>query len=252
MKKLIDLEKFSVSVGSFSLKNINLQIYENEIFAILGKTGSGKTVLLESIAGFYKSEEGSIKIYDKKVNEIPLENRKIGFVYQDYGLFPHMTVFNNIAYGLKIQKINKKIIKSTVEEICKILSIENILNQYPGTLSGGEKQRTALARSVVLKPKILLMDEPFSALDPTTKLSMYDEIKKIHKIFGCTIIFVTHDFNEAQIMADRIGILKSGELKSVRKSEELFNEYKDEDINEFLGIRREKYYDKRGVISNVT
>ena len=252
MKKLIDIEKFSVSVGSFSLKNINLQIYENEIFAILGKTGSGKTVLLESIAGFYKSEEGSIKIYDKKVNEIPLENRKIGFVYQDYGLFPHMTVFNNISYGLKIQKINKKTIKSTVKEICKILSIEKILNQYPGTLSGGEKQRTALARSVVLKPKILLMDEPFSALDPTTKLSMYDEIKKIHKIFGCTIIFVTHDFNEAQIMADRIGILKSGELKSVRKSEELFNEYKDEDINEFLGIRRGKYYDKRGVISNIT
>lgn len=252
MKKLINIEQFSTRVGSFSLKNINLQIYENEIFTILGKTGSGKTVLLESIAGFYKSEEGSIKIYDKKVNEIPLENRKIGFVYQDYGLFPHMNVFNNIAYGLKIQKINKKIIKSTVEEICKILSIENILNQYPGTLSGGEKQRTALARSVVLKPKILLMDEPFSALDPTTKLSMYDEIKKIHKIFGCTIIFVTHDFNEAQIMADRIGILKSGELKSVRKSEELFNEYKDEDINEFLGIKRGKYYDKRGVISNIT
>lgn len=252
MKKLIDIEQFCVSVGSFSLKNINLQIYENEIFAILGKTGSGKTVLLESIAGFYKSEEGSIKIYDKKVNDTPLENRKIGFVYQDYGLFPHMTVFNNIAYGLKIQKINKKIIKSTVEEICKILSIEKVLNQYPGTLSGGEKQRTALARSVVLKPKILLMDEPFSALDPTTKLSMYDEIKKIHKIFGCTIIFVTHDFNEAQIMADRIGILKSGELKSVRKSKELFNEYKDEDINKFLGIRRGKYYDKRGVISNIT
>lgn len=252
MKSLIDIEQFSVSVGSFSLNNINLQIYENEIFAILGKTGSGKTVLLESIAGFYKSEEGSIKIYDKKVNEIPLENRKIGFVYQDYGLFPHMTVFNNISYGLKIQKINKKTIKSTVEEICKILSIEKVLNQYPGTLSGGEKQRTALARSVVLKPKILLMDEPFSALDPTTKLSMYDEIKKIHKIFGCTIIFVTHDFNEAQIMADRIGILKSGELKSVRKSKELFNEYKDEDINEFLGIRRGKYYDKRGVISNIT
>lgn len=252
MKKLIDIDQFSISVGSFSLKNVNLQIYENEIFAILGKTGSGKTVLLESIAGFYKSNEGSIKIYDKKVNDIPLENRKIGFVYQDYGLFPHLTVFNNIAYGLKMQKINKKIIKSTVEEICKILSIENILNQYPGTLSGGEKQRTALARSVVLKPKILLMDEPFSALDPTTKKSMYDEIKKIHKIFGCTIIFVTHDFNEAQIMANRIGILSSGQLKSVRKSGELFNEYKDEDINEFLGIRRGKYYDKRRVISNIT
>lgn len=252
MKKLIDIDQFSISVGSFSLKNVNLQIYENEIFAILGKTGSGKTVLLESIAGFYKSKEGSIKIYDKKVNDIPLENRKIGFVYQDYGLFPHLTVFNNIAYGLKMQKINKKIIKSTVEEICKILSIENILDQYPGTLSGGEKQRTALARSVVLKPKILLMDEPFSALDPTTKKSMYDEIKKIHKIFGCTIIFVTHDFNEAQIMANRIGILESGQLKSVRKSDELFNEYKDEDINEFLGIRKGKYYDKRRVISNIT
>lgn len=245
MNELIEIDNFSMKIGSFKLKNINLQVYENEVFAILGKTGSGKTILLESIAGFYKGSEGNIKINKENVIDIPVQNRKIGFVYQDFGLFPHMDVFENIAYSLKIKKIDKKIIIKNVNEISEILSIKNILNQYPGTISGGEKQRTALARSLVLKPKILLMDEPFSALDPTTKEKMYSEIIKIKKIFGCTIIFVTHDFNEAKRIADRIGIILDGELKFIRKSDDLFKIYNDKKINDFLGIREENRSDKR-------
>lgn len=118
--------------------------------------------------------------------------------------------------------------------MAEILSIGHVLNQYPGTLSGGERQRTALARALVLDPKMLLMDEPFSALDPATKQSMYEQIETIHQIFGCTILFVTHDFNEAQIMADRIGIMVNGELRGIRKSVNLFESCQDEEINNFL------------------
>ncbi|MBC3887007.1 ATP-binding cassette domain-containing protein [Acetobacterium paludosum] len=234
MNAMVEIKDFSIQLGSFKLKNINLNIFDNEIFAVLGKTGSGKTVLLESIAGFYRRFSGNVTIQGKSVIEIPLEKRKIGFVYQDFGLFPHMTVYDNICYGLKIQKMDKEKRKKKVAEMAEILSIEHILKQYPGTLSGGERQRTALARALVLNPKMLLMDEPFSALDPATKQSMYEQIKEIHKIFGCTILFVTHDFNEAQIMADRIGIMVNGELRGIRKSTDLFKKCQDEDINNFL------------------
>jgi len=233
---MVEIKNLSIQLGKFKLNNINLDIYEKEIFAILGKTGSGKTVLLESVAGFYKCVSGNVNIAGKRVSDVPLERRGIGFVYQDFGLFPHMDVYDNICYGLKIKKIDKLVINEIIYKISDILSIGHILKQFPGTLSGGERQRTALARALVLKPKILLMDEPFSALDPTTKQMMYKQIEEIHKIFECTILFVTHDFNEAQKMADRIGIMANGELKSIRKSDELFNKSDDEELNEFLGV----------------
>ena len=167
-------------------------------------------------------------------------------MYQDFGLFPHMTAFQNIGYGLKMQKIHKAKRQDMIEKMADLLSINHILNQYPGTLSGGERQRTALARALVLRPKLLLMDEPFSALDPVTKQAMYRQIKEIHDIFGCTILFVTHDFSEAQIMADRIGIMSNGELKAIRNKKELFLRSKDKEINEFLGIREEEEKYKSG------
>lgn len=123
-----------------------------------------------------------------------------------------------------------------VNDMAKLLSIENILKKYPGTISGGEKQRTALARALVLNPQILLMDEPFSALDPSTKNNMYEKIKSLHKKFKCTIVFVTHDFNEAKKIADRIGIISNGTLKTIRNSQNLFDKYEDPEINNFLGI----------------
>lgn len=236
---MVQIEDYSIQLGNFKLNKINLDIKEKEIFAVLGKTGSGKTVLLESIAGFYKKFSGNLNVFGKNIIKVPLEKRQIGFVYQDFGLFPHMTVYNNIAYGLKIQKLDKKSIRMRVFEIAEILNIDHILDQYPGTLSGGERQRTALARALILKPRLLLMDEPFSSLDPATKESMYIQIKKIHEIFGCSILFVTHDFNEAQRMADRIGIMVNGELKGIRRSRELFYNYQENEINEFLSCNRE-------------
>lgn len=237
---MVEIKKYSIQLGTFKLSNINLDICKQEIFAVLGRTGSGKTVLLESVAGFYKSFSGDVSIQGKRVVDIPLEKRGIGFVYQDFGLFPHMTVYDNITYGLKIRRKDKEYKKKMADKMAEILSIGHILNQYPGTLSGGERQRTALARALILEPKLLLMDEPFSSLDPSTKETMYQQIKIIHQIFSCTILFVTHDFNEAQRMADRIGIMVNGELKGIRKSSDLFEHCQDDEINAFLRGSQER------------
>lgn len=238
MVPAIEVKNFFLKKGDFQLKNISFEIHAKEIFAILGKTGAGKTMLLESIAGFYRGIEGGIYLGGCNVHSIPLAERKIGFVYQDYGLFPHMTVKKNISYGLKMQKISKEERKKRVSHMAEIMSISHILDQHPNTLSGGEKQRTALARSLVLSPNVLLLDEPFSALDPVTKRSMYKEILKINEQFDCAIIFVTHDFMEAQKLAHRIGIVEKGCLTAVRKSNELFHSYQNEEMNQFLGIRK--------------
>lgn len=239
VNSMVEINNYSIQLGKFKLNQINLNICEKEIFAVLGRTGSGKTVLLESVAGFYRKFSGAVTIQGTPVIDVPLEKRNIGFVYQDFGLFPHMTVFDNIAYGLKIRRKDKSYQKEMADKMAEILSISHILNQYPGTLSGGERQRTALARALILNPKLLLMDEPFSSLDPATKENMYDQINKIHEIFGCTILFVTHDFNEAQRMADRIGIMVNGELKGIRKSADLFKRCQDEEINQFLSGHHE-------------
>jgi len=231
----VECKDLSITRGEFNLKSINLSVEEGEIFAILGRTGSGKTVLLETLAGFYQSQySGEILLFGNDANDLPANEREMGFVYQDSGLFPHMTVEQNIAYGLKMNHYDAKVIEDKVKHVTELLSITSILKQYPATISGGEKQRTALARSLVLNPKILLLDEPFSALDPATRQKMYVEIKRIHQEYGCTIIFVTHDFGEAQHLAGRVGIMLKGELRTVVDSKELFNNQYDDDINEFL------------------
>lgn len=236
MNNVIDVRDYSMDRKGFSLKSISFSVAKGESFAILGQTGSGKTMLLESIAGYYKDGRGDILINGVPVNEVPTEKRRIGFVYQDYYLFPHMTVFKNIAYGLIMQKKSKAFIKESVEEIADTFSISHILNEYPGTLSGGEKQRTAMARALVTKPDILLLDEPFSALDPNTKKKLYKEFEKIRNEYQCPILFVTHDFEEAKLLADRIGIMHEGRLCAIRTPATLFMPYEDDRVSDFLGI----------------
>ena len=236
MMPIVEVNNFSLRKGTFQLRNISFEIAPDEIFAIVGKSGSGKTLLLESIAGYYAGLNGEVMVKGRAVLDTPLMDRKIGFVYQDFGLFPHMTVKKNIAYGLKMHNKPKKEIEAEVDLMAEILSITHIMEQYPGTLSGGEKQRTALARALVLNPDVLLLDEPFSALDPVTKDMMHDELLKLHYQFGCAILFVTHDFSEAQKLADRIGVMAGGCLKAVRTSDKLFEQYYEDEVNAFLGI----------------
>lgn len=235
MSRIIHISHFCLRAGNFKLHDIELEVPENEIFAILGKTGSGKTLLLESVAGFYKGDSGAVYIQGLNVRDLAPENRQLGFVYQDFGLFPHLTVYENIRYGLKMRKFDGEGSAKSVRDMAQLLDIEHLFNQYPGTLSGGECQRTALARALVLNPKVLLMDEPFSALDPKTREQMYALVEKIHRNFQCTILFVTHDFSEAQRMAGRVGIMVKGELRATCRAADLFQRYADQEIEDFLG-----------------
>lgn len=232
----IETKSLEISRGTFNLGPIDFYVKEGEVFAILGRTGSGKTVLLETIAGFYQEQyTGDIMVFGEDGYDLVPDTRNMGFVYQDAGLFPHLTVEQNIAYGLKMHKVDPKTIEEKISYITELLSITKIRKQYPATISGGEKQRTALARSLVMNPKILLLDEPFSALDPATRQKMYEEIKRIHKEFNCTIVFVTHDFSEAQYLADTVGIMLHGKMKTIVEADRLFEkEFEDEDIKEFL------------------
>ncbi len=234
MKKIL-IHNFSVRRGSFTLKPLSLTIEKGEIFAILGRTGSGKTVLLEAIGGMFPGTGGSIQYDGVDVMDIPPRSRRLGFVYQDHGLFPHMKVCDNISYGLKMHGFSKEEQRKRTSDLMEMLSITHIKNQYPGTLSGGESQRTALARALALEPEVLLLDEPFSALDPATRKQLYLELTRIHDHFRCTIIFVTHDFVEARLLAHRVGILLNGELKAVVSSDRLTDEHYCEEVEQFLG-----------------
>ena len=211
MATSVSIDNLHVERGSFCLEVEHLEIQPGETFAILGRTGSGKTVLLESIAGAFplhgRINHGTVKVGNKNIERVPLHERGMGVVYQEHALFPHMTVGENIAYGLN---------------------------------SGGEAQRCALARALVLSPEILLLDEPFSALDPTTKTLMYETMDDIRRRFGMTIVFVTHDFVEAQRLADRVGIVLDGRLRCVVAACDLLDEsaphMAEPDIRKFLGM----------------
>ena len=221
----ISIRDLTVTRGSFTLWVDELEIAPREVFAILGRTGSGKTVLMESIAGAFPLDGGAILLDGKDVESLPIQQRHLGVVYQDHALFPHMTVRDNIAYGLKMNGFSRDEIERRVSAQMELF----------GIISGGEAQRTALARALVLQPEILLLDEPFSALDPSTKERMYDTVRDIHERFDCTIVFVTHDFNEAAMLADRVGIVLEGRLRAILPAQELFEAECEPDVAAFLG-----------------
>lgn len=220
---MLEIKNIQLRLGRFALNNIDLKINLGEYFVILGPSGSGKTVLLETIAGLYRPDSGNILYNKNDITLLPPEKRDIGFVYQDYELFPHMTVEDNIIFGLKIRGMNKKIILEKLYKLVSMLKIEHLLKRYPNKLSGGEKQRVALARAIIISPKILLLDELLSALDIMIKPTLQQEIKNIHKEFKSTIIHVTHDIEEAIFLADRIGIMSDGNLLKVLESDEISN-----------------------------
>ena len=242
---LLEIQDLSVRRGNFLLEHINFSLQKNEIFSVIGKTGSGKTLLLEAVAGFYQPDQGKVLYGGIPMCEIPAFRRHIGYLYQDYSLFPHMTAFSNIAYGPKIQGVPKAEIQARVKEIAAQFEIGHILDQYPGTLSGGEQQRVALARALIMRPSLLLLDEPFSALDPVTKRNMYGMIQKIREDFCCSLIFVTHDFAEAERLADRIGVLIDGHLCGIVKSNELYSAQWNQEVQNFLGISEKSRRDCR-------
>ncbi|MCY6369201.1 ABC transporter ATP-binding protein [Clostridium ganghwense] len=233
---MLRIENLYKRLGNFQLKDINLNINEGEYFVILGPTGTGKSVVLEVIAGLYKPDEGHFYFQGKDLSREYPENRELGFVYQDYLLFPHLSVKENIIFGLKQKKIPKNQIEYKLDEIVSMFKIEHLLNRRPTTLSGGEQQRVAIARALITSPKILLMDEPLSSLDPSTKGEFLNMLRGIHEKRQNTVIHVTHDFNVALYLADRIAIMKDGEIVQVGTPKEIFKKPNSTFVAKFIGI----------------
>jgi molybdate/tungstate transport system ATP-binding protein len=232
---MIRIKNLSNDWKEFKIDNINLQVEDGEYFVILGPSGSGKTMLLELIAGMWSLDSGKIYMDNQDITLLPPEKRGIGFVYQNYMLFPHKTVFENIAFGLKVRKVRREEIKTRVNEMMDLLRISHLADRLPRTLSGGEQQRTALARALIIYPKILLMDEPLSALDRKTRDELMQELKEIHRKFDVTLVHVTHNFEEALMLADRIAIMRNGEISQVGTSTEIFRHPVDKFVADFVG-----------------
>jgi molybdopterin-binding protein len=233
----IRVQNLRVDLDEFHLRDIALDVAPSETFVILGPTGAGKTVLLETIAGLYPPEKGCILINDEDVTGLPPERRGIGFVYQDYALFPHLDVAGNIAFGLKLQRLERSVMEKRVAETSELLGIDHLLHRRPDTLSGGEQQRVALARALVVEPRLLLLDEPLSALDPETREDLQHEMTRLHRELGTTTIHVTHDFEEAVALGDRIAVVHEGRIAQVGPPEDIFRRPSSEFVARFVGVR---------------
>jgi ABC-type Fe3+/spermidine/putrescine transport system ATPase subunit len=232
---MLTLENIGLKFPTFSLKNVSLDIEDGTIQTLLGPSGSGKSCILKAIAGVYKVNSGKIMIDDERIDNLPPEDRNVGLVFQNETLFPFLNVYENIAFGLKIRKkANKKDIEKRVNEYAELLSISHLLNRKVDNLSGGEKQRVALSRSMILEPKILLLDEPFSALDTRIKDQLIVEFKKIFTLKNQTVLHVTHDQTEACIMAHKIAVIRNGVIEQNDSAYHIFNKPKNNFIADFV------------------
>ncbi|MFT7002906.1 MAG: molybdate/tungstate transport system ATP-binding protein [Sulfurimonas sp.] len=230
----LKIQNLSSNIGEFSLKNINLDIHNNEYFVLLGQSGSGKTMLLETIAGLNPCS-GNIIFKGDDISKVPTEKRDMGFVYQDFALFPNLSVEKNIRFSAKYKKIEDA--DELFHDVVKFLKLENLLSRDTQDLSGGEKQRVAIARAIFSRPKILLLDEPLSAIDPTFRNAIMKSLKDIHKRYNVITIHVTHNFREASYLADRIAIIMDGEIKQVGDTSNILNNPKNTEVAEFLGFK---------------
>lgn len=236
MKKLIEFRNIVKSFdGSVVLKGINLDIYENEFVTLLGPSGCGKTTLLRILGGFLDTDEGEVIFDGQNIANVPAYKREINTVFQKYALFPHLNVYDNIAFGLKLKKQSKDVIDQKVNRMLSLIGLEGYGDRNVNQLSGGQQQRVAIARALVNEPYVLLLDEPLSALDKALRKEMQYELKRIQQEVGITFIFVTHDQEEALTMSDKIVVMKDGIIEQIGTPTEIYNEPANEYVATFIG-----------------
>jgi molybdate/tungstate transport system ATP-binding protein len=233
---MLKLTGINRKLGEFELRDINLSVTEGEYYVLLGRSGAGKTQLLEMIAGLEHPETGSIFLDNEDITRKKMQERKIGIVFQDWAVFPHMTVFGNISYPLKVRKVKKNNISDQVEKAASAMNISHLLDRNTEKLSGGEKQRVALARTLITSPRLLLLDEPLSSLDASLKDDMKQILRKLNKA-GQTIIHVTHDYSDALSLAGRVGVIHNGRIIQEGSVEEVFKNPSNRFVARYAGIR---------------
>ncbi|WP_028125663.1 ABC transporter ATP-binding protein [Eremococcus coleocola] len=217
------------------VRDVNLDIYENEILTLLGPSGCGKTTILRAIGGFNKVTQGSILIDDQEITNLEPEDRPTGMVFQGYNLWPHMSVYDNLAFGLKLRKVKKVEIKEKIKNVLDLVKLPGIEKKYPAQLSGGQQQRVAIARSILLEPAVLLLDEPFSALDAKIRQEMRLELKRIQQDLNLTVVFVTHDQEEAMSISDRIVVMDKGHISQLGTPNEIYDNPQSQYVASFIG-----------------
>ena len=223
--------------GDFTaLNGVSLDIREGEFFTLLGPSGCGKTTLLRMIAGFNSIEGGDFYFGEKRINDVAAHKRDIGMVFQNYAIFPHLTVRENVAYGLKARKTPKKEMEQRVDEALELVQISHLADRKPNELSGGQQQRVALARAFVIEPSVLLMDEPLSNLDAKLRVQMRSVIKKLQRSLGITTIYVTHDQEEALAISDRIAVMKDGNIMQIGTPNEIYAKPQNPFVAGFIGV----------------
>ncbi len=233
---VIKLESIHKTFDEVSvIKGVDIEINDGEFVVFVGPSGSGKTTLLRMIAGLEDISSGLLKIDGKEMNDVPPAKRELAMVFQSYALYPHMTVYQNLAFGLKLAKVNQVEIKDRVQKVAEILQIEKYLERLPKKLSGGQRQRVAIGRAIIREPKVFLFDEPLSNLDAALRSNMRVELAELHDKLGATIIYVTHDQIEAMTLADKIVVLNNGIVEQIDTPTELYNKPQTEFVAGFIG-----------------
>lgn len=233
---VLELKEINKYFGSSHvIKNVNLSIKKGEFVTFLGPSGCGKTTLLRMVAGFYEPDEGDILLNGNHIEKIPPYGRNTAMVFQEYALFPHMTVFDNVAYGLKVKKVNHEEIKERVSNALALMQLKGMDDRYPNQLSGGQQQRVAVARALVMNPDVLLLDEPLSNLDAKLRESVRVELRQIQQKMNLSTIYVTHDQSEALSMSDKIVVMRGGVIHQIGNAQEIYFEPKTTFVADFIG-----------------